>query len=110
MAGADIVSFIALGLATVLGTLTLLALLCAATGAVFTALERRREQAALAERALGTEPAQDDRLSPELIAVLTAAAQESLKRPVRMVSVQSPQVRAWAKAGREQEHQPHRLR
>ena len=110
MTGADIVSFIGLGLATVLGTLTLLALLCALTGAVFTALQRRREQAALAESALVAESTPGDWLSPELIAVLTAAAQESLNRPVHMVSVQSPQVRAWARAGREQEHQPHRLR
>ena len=102
----EIVAFVLTGLGTVLLTLTLLALLCAAMGAGFRFAEARRA----AQSAPSAAPAENDTISPELLAVLTAAAESALENPVSVVKIQSKHPRGWALAGRKTHHLSHKLR
>ena len=99
----EILAFVLAGLGTVLITLTLLALLCSAMGAVFRASAAR-------DRTQPAAPAECDTISPELLAVLTAAAESTLEKPVRVVTIQSKHPRGWALAGRKTHHLSHKLR
>jgi Na+-transporting methylmalonyl-CoA/oxaloacetate decarboxylase gamma subunit len=111
----EVLSFVLYGLATVLGTLTLLALLCAAMGAVFQRLEAAKVRAAEAQiqaslSLLDDDVQQGEAMSPELLVVLSAAAESVLDSPVRVVRIESRGGRLWAQSGRKEEHATHRLR
>jgi Na+-transporting methylmalonyl-CoA/oxaloacetate decarboxylase gamma subunit len=109
---ADAFSFVLYGLATVLGTLTLLALLCGAMGRCIVWWEARRQHDRESAVVDAAQAAQVDRdvISPELLVVLTAAAESALGASVRVAHIESTEPRRWAHSGRETEHMQHWLR
>lgn len=104
---ADVVSFIISGMGTVLGTLVLLTLLCSGIGALFGRAQAVRDRRDSLEQEGALPPAA---MSPELLVVLTAAAEAALDSPVRSIRVRSTGPRHWAQSGRKYHHSSHKVR
>ncbi len=111
--------FLASGLVVVLGTLFFLSVITFLVGKIFEfpgMLERRREarkDSALAEaQEKKSSGCFEDGITPELIAVISAAAAEVLDKPFKLINVGEVSTGAsnWSLAGRSSHHSSHKVR
>lgn len=106
----DILSFVLMGLGVVIGTLVLLAILTTIMGRMFIVVEAKKSASSKARPAApavnAPVAAQEDE---ELVAVLTAAAYETLGKPVRIIRF-APTETSWSAGSRTESHQSHNLR
>ncbi|MBF0287439.1 MAG: OadG family protein [SAR324 cluster bacterium] len=105
------------GLATVLATLVLLYILCALVGRYFINQDKAAAAKAAPAPVATAAPAAEtkkteslDGVSPELIAILSAAAESVLRKPVAIVRVSAARDHWWAVQGRQAHHHSRKTR
>ncbi len=104
-----------IGLGTVLITLILLAVVCSGIGRYFISQDKAAQaKKAAAAPAVSTAAPQEakalDEISPELIAILSAAAESALRKPVAIVRVAAARDHWWAVQGRQAHHHSRKTR
>ena len=106
--GGAIIGFVLSGLGVVIGTLILLAVLTMIMGKLFIVFNKSGNQPvkAMPASSQNTKKSEDEE---ELVAVLTAAAWETLGKPVRIIRF-APSESQWYAEGRKESHQSHNLR
>lgn len=100
------------GFIVVMAALSAIWVLLEIQGAFFRRLDRKTgaETEAMPEMEMAVQGDLHGGLSPELVAILTAAVHAAVNAPVRIVSIRSGRDSSWSEEGRRSIYSSHRLR